>query len=441
MTVNGISGSYYQYQNTLNMLQLSSARQSSRYQAVEPVQQVTSATYSSSVQNFLSNYQKELTSLESTASKLMENSSKNVFNDFQVESTNRDVADVSATYKLKGDTDISLDVQTLAQKQQNTSTAHFGAEQVAAGDDMNFDILASDGKRISVTVGSMNENGTAKTYHQMYQEAAASINAQAGKSARASVANVDGKVSLVLTSGKEGEAGGFTVSGETGAASGIENAAVQAQDAVYSVTENGVTTTYQSASNKISLDYGRIEAQLKQTGESTIYTGIDEDKVVSAVKDLVSGYNSVQSLLAGNADRGIGAAAHAQAFGRGMAAEKTLNAVGISYNKDGKLELDEDKLKEALEKDFNGTKEILGGQFGIAEKVAARTDTALSDSVQRIVSNDLGGSTTSSTSTTSTSQSQGYDRSGYQSFYNFVRSGPYNLGNYYAVGLLLNTLA
>ena len=438
MTVNGISGSYYQYQNTLNMLQLSNARQSSRYQAVEPVKQVTSATYSSSVQNFLSNYQKELTSLESVASKLMINSSKNVFNDFEVASTNSDVVDVSATYKLKGDTDISLDVQTLAQKQQNTSTAHFGAEQVAAGDDMNFDILASDGKRISVTVGSMNENGTAKTYHQMYQEAAASINAQAGRSARASVANVDGKVSLVLTSGKEGEAGGFTISGETGAAAGIENAAVQAQDAVYSVTENGVTTTYQSASNKISLDYGRIEAQLKKTGESTIYTGIDEDKVVSAVKDLMDGYNSVQSLLEGNASRGIGATAHAQAFGRGMAAEKTLNAIGISYNKDGKMELDEDKLKEALEKDFNGTKEILGGQFGIAEKVASRTDMALSDSVQRIVSNDLGESTKSETAV---SKNQSYDRSGYQSFYNFVKSGPYNLGNYYAVGLLLNTLA
>ena len=438
MTVNGISGSYYQYQNTLNMLQLSNARQSSRYQAVEPVKQVTSATYSSSVQNFLSNYQKELTSLESVASKLMMNSSKNVFNDFEVASTNSDVADVTATYKLKGDTDISLDVQTLAQKQQNTSTAHFGAEQVAAGDDMNFDILASDGKRISVTVGSMNENGTAKTYHQMYQEAAASINAQAGRSARASVANVDGKVSLVLTSGKEGEAGGFTISGETGAAAGIENAAVQAQDAVYSVTENGVTTTYQSASNKISLDYGRIEAQLKKTGESTIYTGIDEDKVVSAVKDLMDGYNSVQSLLEGNASRGIGATAHAQAFGRGMAAEKTLNAIGISYNKDGNMELDEDKLKEALEKDFNGTKEILGGQFGIAEKVASRTDMALSDSVQRIVSNDLGESTKSETAV---SKNQSYDRSGYQSFYNFVKSGPYNLGNYYAVGLLLNTLA
>ena len=157
---------------------------------------------------------------------------------------------------------------------------------------MNFEIIASDGKRVSVSIGSTNENGTAKTYHQMYQEAAQSINAQAGSSVKASVANVEGKVSLVLTSGKEGEAGGFSVSGETGAATGV-----LAQDAVYSVTENGITTAFQSATNRISLDYGRIEAQLKGTGESRIYTGIDEDEVVSAVKDLVNGYNSVQTLL------------------------------------------------------------------------------------------------------------------------------------------------
>ena len=361
-----------------------------------------------------------------------------MFNDYRVASTNSKVAEVSGTHSLKGDTDISLNVQSLAQTQQNTSAAQVGAEEVSSGDDMNFEIMISDGKRVSVSIGSTNEDGTAKTYHQMYQEAAQSINAQAGSSVKASVANVEGKVSLVLTSGKEGEAGGFSVSGETGAAAGVERASVLAQDAVYSVTENGITTEFQSASNRISLDYGRIEAQLKGTGESRIYTGIDEDEVVSAVKDLVNGYNSVQSLLQGNSDRGTGAAAHAQAFGRGMADEKTLAAIGISYNKNGKLLLDENELREALETDFDGTKSIIGGQFGIAEKVAARADAALSDSVQRIVSNDLKGTAEKGTTA---SQKQDYDRSGYQYFYNFVKSSPYNLGNYYAVGMLLNTLA
>ena len=203
MTVNGLSGSYYQYQNTLNMLHLSNARQTSRYQAVEPVNRVSSAAYSSGCQDFLRSYQKELTSLESAAFRLKESSSKNVFNDYQAASTNSKVAEVSGTYSLKGDTDISLNVQSLAQAQQNTSAAHVGAEEVSSGDDMNFEIMTSDGKRVSVSIGSTNENGTAKTYHQMYQEAAQSINAQAGSSVKASVASVEGKVSLVLTSGKE----------------------------------------------------------------------------------------------------------------------------------------------------------------------------------------------------------------------------------------------
>lgn len=76
MAVNGLSGSYYQYQNTLNMLQLSNARQTSRYQAVEPVNRVSSAAYSSGCQDFLRSYQKELTSLENAAFKLKESKTR-----------------------------------------------------------------------------------------------------------------------------------------------------------------------------------------------------------------------------------------------------------------------------------------------------------------------------------------------------------------------------
>ena len=148
--------SYYQYQNTLKMLQLSNARQTSRYQAVEPVNRVSSAAYSSGCQDFLRSYQKELTSLESAAFRLKESSSKNVFSDYQAASTNSKVAEVSGTYSLKGDTDISLNVQSLAQAQQNTSAAHVGAEEVSSGDDMNFAIMTSDGKRVSVSIGSTN---------------------------------------------------------------------------------------------------------------------------------------------------------------------------------------------------------------------------------------------------------------------------------------------
>ena len=134
------------------------------------------------------------------AGKLAESSSKNVWNDYQVSTTDSSVAVASANYRLKGDTDITLNVQSLAQAQQNASASHYSQEQVDAGSDMDFEITGPGGSRASVSVSSVNENGTARTYQQMYQEAAASINAQSGTGVRASVSNVDGRISLVLSS-------------------------------------------------------------------------------------------------------------------------------------------------------------------------------------------------------------------------------------------------
>lgn len=438
MTINGISGSSYQYQNMLDLIRLSGMGNKSIQQAVSPVKQVTSATSTPAdayedIQSFLKSYQSKLTSLETAASKLTESSSKNVFNDYQAAATDSSVAEVKGTSRLKGDTDITLNVRTLAQSQKNSSVSHYSQEEVDAGADMDFEITGFDGSKTSVSISSTNDNGTAKTYNQMYQEAASAINAQSGSGIKASVSNVDGRVSLVLTSGKEGEAGGFTVRGDTGAASGLENAAVQAQDAVYTVTEKGTTTTLRSDSNKISLDYGRIEAELKGTGESRVYTGIDEDDVVSAVEDLVKSYNDVAGLLKDNAGRGTGAAAHRESFDRGMADAKTLSALGITYNKDGNLQLDKEVLKKALETDLEGTKSLLGGQFGIAEKAASRAGAALSESVQRVVNKDLASVASSSKQNTSAAN--------FRYFSNFARSGPYNITNYYTVGLLFNTLA
>ena len=202
---------------------------------------------------------------------------------------------------------------------------------------------------------------------------------------------------------------------------------------MYTVTGNGTARTLRSDSNKISLDYGRIEAELKGTGEARVYTGIDEDTVVFAVEDLVKSYNEVSGLLKDNGDRGTGAASHLASFGRGMADAKTLKAVGITYNKDGKLELDKDTLKNALETDLEGTKSLLGGQFGMAEKAARRAESALSDPVQRIVDSDLAAVVSKREQETSSAN--------FRYLSNFARSGPYNMTNFYTVGLLFNTLA
>ena len=318
MAINGISSySNYQYQNTLNLLRMSSMRNSS-LNAVSAINRIGKTTSSSDpyqdVKSFLTKYQSALTSLESSAAKLSGFSKSNAFNDYQVGSTNEDVADVKAGYKLNGDTDIRLQVESLAQSQQNQSGFKVGQETAKAGEDMNFEIETSGGN-ISVSISALNDNGTAKTYNQMYREAAQAINAQ-DTGVRAQVVNDGGKVSLSIASRKTGEANGFKVTGSTGAAAGIENAAIAAQDAVYTVTENGFSQSYRSDSNEIDLDVGRIHATLKSTGETNIFTGIDTDKVISAVEDLVKDYNSVTNLLSENTGRGVGAAKQYASFGR-----------------------------------------------------------------------------------------------------------------------------
>lgn len=451
MAINGISAYNYQTQLALNRLRWSNYQKTSATDSTASADKTsgtstdktTGNTYAyTGVSSFLTSYQKELLNLESAASRLDANSSKNVFTDYKAASTDESVATVKGNWRLNGDTDISLNVLSLAQAQKNVSDSHYSQEKVEEGADMNLKITGASGQSADIYVSSTNEDGSVKTYNQMYQDAAKAINANSSLGVRATVSNEEGKVSLVLTAKNTGENAGFTVEGEEGAAAGIGSAALNAQDAVYTVTERGNTQTFSSSSNKITLDYGRIDAELKSTGETTVYTGVDEDDIVSAVRDLMDSYNSVTSMLSANSDRGTGVASHLESFKRGMADEKTLAAVGITFDKSGNMQLNEDELKEALRTDYEWTKNIIGGQYGMADKAASKADKALSDSVQSIVDKDLsetdkGGSGNSSNSLAAS----GINSSSFQYFAAFARGGAFNLSNYYAVGMLFNTLA
>lgn len=435
MAVNGINSySMYQIQSTMNMLRRYSADKGQN-QAVSPVKPVRPVDSSSGaytdVQNFLKNYQSQLTGLENAASRLSDSSRRNVFNDFKAASSNEQAVRAKGNYGLKGDTDLTVNVQSLAQPQQNTSVAHYSEETVEPGADMDFQVTGRAGST-RVLVSGADEKGMPKTYRQMYQEAAGAINSRPELGVRAAVANTEGKVSLVLTSGETGAENGFAVTGSTGAAGGVKAASTAAQNASYTVTENGFTQSYESASNKISLDYGRIDAELKGAGQSRVHTGIDVDSLASAVDDLVKGYNSVTRLLKDNADRGSGTAARLSSFRRGMADDKTLKALGITHDRDGSLQLDREKLKSALEADFEGTRSLIGGQFGIAQRVSSRAESALSDPVQRVVNRDLESAMKSKEEPSSAD---------FRYISNFARSGPYSMSNFYTVGLLLNTMA
>jgi hypothetical protein len=101
---------------------------------------------------------------------------------------------------------------------------------------------------------------------------------------------------------------------------------------------------------------------------------------------------------------------------------------------------------------YNSVKETMGGQYGIAQRMGSRATNILDSSIDTVA----GSSSTSSTSSTSTSSNTSKANSSvsdlfsssnedsmsayFTSFASFAKSGAYNLSNYYAVGMLLNTL-
>lgn len=170
------------------------------------------------------------------------------------------------------------------------------------------------------------------------------------------------------------------------------------------------------------------------------------DEVISAVSNFVDKYNNTTNLLSNNQERGSGIGAQLDAFKRMMPSEKTLKALGMSYDTNGKVKLDEDALGEALDKESGYVKELLGGQFGIAERIGSKATSVLDSSVDKIVgSNTTGYNESTKAETVSTSGANAGKKTSTMSdsflqFASFARSGAYNLSNYYAVSML-NILA
>ncbi|MEY8426280.1 flagellar filament capping protein FliD [Lachnospiraceae bacterium 46-15] len=185
-----------------------------------------------------------------------------------------------------------------------------------------------------------------------------------------------------------------------------------------------------------------------QAGDDAAYqkatAAMDKEKsnIISSVKDFVKQYNETKSYLSSNSSRSSAVASHLSAFERAVPSEKTLKAMGLSIDKYGKMQLDEEKLTEALDKDYEETKNLLGGQYGLAERVGAKATAILDTPVDKIAG--VSGSSSTGTGNASSSAAASSNKTtmseSFLDFARFARSGAYNLGNYYAVGTMLNLL-
>ncbi|MEY8337031.1 flagellar filament capping protein FliD [Lachnospiraceae bacterium 62-35] len=170
------------------------------------------------------------------------------------------------------------------------------------------------------------------------------------------------------------------------------------------------------------------------------------DDIVSAVDDFVNKYNDTISYLSKNAGRNSEVAFQLAAFKRAMPTDKTLKAVGMSYDTNGRLQLDKEALKESISKDYDEVKNLIGGQFGFAERVGTKASTILDSPVDQLAGGGTAStgetdSTNGSSSNSSTSSASAYTKASTMSdsflqFASFAKSGAYNLSNYYAVSML-----
>ena len=369
MWLNGIhsygtrSMSYYSYQAAMNNIRLTQALSGNpKIQAAVPQISPTDTPLKDSY-DFIKEYSSSVSSLMKAASELKGTNASGAMNDLFVSSSDLDVATVSENLTIRKPNDFNLSVSQLAQSQQNISNV-VKVSDPATG---NMDFTISRGRdSVHVQVNAVGEDGVSLTNGQMLREAARQINCSS-VGIRATMVRYDGEVALKLEGLDTGTANRFKVDGDLGAAAGMDHVQTDAVNARYSVTADGITKNYTSSDNRITLDGSRISVELKTEGETKIQTGLDTERISSAVENLTECYNDVLTVLHDNYDRGTGIHRQLQNLVRGLGAEKSLEMLGITVNEDATLSFDKTVLKENIEKNSSLVRDLISGTGGIAD--------------------------------------------------------------------------
>lgn len=199
-----------------------------------------------------------------------------------------------------------------------------------------------------------------------------------------------------------------------------------ASEALRVGSRNNVFSKYETAMK----DLQRANTDEDKAAAQAAVDKAKED-IVTAVKDFAKAYNDAISFLENNSDRSSTVVRQLNSLKNALTTEDAMARIGLSYDKSGNLQVDEDKLKDTLDKNYNSVKDIMGGQFGMAERAATKASDILDHaSVEKIAGVAEKESKANSIS----------DLDDFEIFSKFALGGAYNLTNYYAVGSMLNTL-
>lgn len=281
-------------------------------------------------------------------------------------SSNEDAVSVSVTgAPVAGTTSFTVD--RLATNHQLASNTDFGGADAAVG--AGDFIITKGGTDYTITT-------TADT---TLTQLAAEVNAlDIGVSA--SVISVDGtNFKLILSSDGTGDANTFSTSG-TVASLGTMDVLQDGVDAQVTIGSGLSALTLSRSSNTITdlIPGASIELKGTTTSAVSITTQRDVDGTVEAITKLMNEVNSTLSTIAeatkyspdsDTAGPLVGnSTARSLAVDLRSAISGTLNAgstypvassVGISLNRDGTFDIDETKLRDALETDYDAVVDLL----------------------------------------------------------------------------------
>ncbi len=339
-----------------------------------------------SLKSALSTFQSSLTSLLTGGGFAARN----------VTSANKDIVTATATASAALGS-YQVEVQKLAQSHQLLS-GNFtgGASGVVGTGTLSF---SSSGNNFSVTIDS--SNNTLAGIRD-------AINSASGnQSVSATLVYGQTGAQLVLTSLKTGAAAGITVEAAGGDGGldqltyGVGNTThytskQDAQDAI--VLVSGVE--HHSATNQISdaIDGVTLNLASAKIGtEVAINITNDSDHVVSLVQSFVTTYNTLQTSLAPLDSYDATTQARGPLFGDAMysglknqlshamtdsvagvtGAYTSLAALGVVRGVDGKLTMDETKLRSALSADFKAVSKVFSGTGGVVARMSGKITSAL----------------------------------------------------------------
>ncbi len=245
--------------------------------------------------------------------------------------------------------------------------------QVATASDFSgADALVGAGD-FTITIGGTDHTVTATADTTVAQLAAAINGLDAGVSA--SVISIDGtNQKLLLSADETGAGAAFATSGSIGSL-GTMNTVQQGQDAQVTIGSGASALTLSRSSNTVTDLLQGVTIDLNETTVSsvTVSTKRDTEAAMTAITDLMTEVNTTLTTIADltryspEADSGGPLAGNATAralaldlrsaisgfVNSGSSNYPVASSLGISLNREGTFDIDESKLRSALDDDFD----------------------------------------------------------------------------------------